>query len=195
MPGEEPEPRLIGMKRGSIVIVAILATACAGTPGSQPSDPSQTPGDSLAQQPSQATGVGGDGGNGGASLVEAANAVTDWCTLMPAELVAALVPGASDPQSQQFPPLRCTVSNGVSVVEITYQGFVVADMAPGAATISGIAANAWLEPGYPVDDAYLTVILGSDPAGTLYVEVAGHDGVDHGSDAIAVAQAVIEELS
>jgi hypothetical protein len=28
----------------------------------------------------------------------------------------------------------------------------------------------------------------------MYVEVAGHDGVDHGDDAIAVAQAVIEEL-
>jgi hypothetical protein len=139
--------------------------------------------------------VAGGGGSGGGSLVEAANAVTDWCTLMPADFAADLVPGASDPQSQQFPPLRCTVSNGVSVLEITYQGFVVADMAPGAASISGVAENAWLEPGYPVDDAYLTVILGSDPAGTLYVEVAGHDGIDHGDDAVAVAQAVIEELS
>jgi len=183
------------MKRASIfVVVAILVAACGGTPSSQPPDQSQAAGQSQAQGPSQASSAeGGGGGGGGASLVDAANAVTDWCTLMPADLAANLVPGASDPQSQQF-PLRCTVSNGVSVLEITYQSFVVAEMGPGADSISGIAENAWLAPGYPVDDAYLTVILGSDPAGTLYVEVAGHDDVDHGDDAIAVAQAVIAQL-
>ena len=42
------------------------------------------------------------------------------------------------------------------------------------------------------------MILFTDPNGsgasTLYVEVAGHDGIDHGDDAIAVAQAVIAQL-
>jgi hypothetical protein len=197
MPAEEPMPRFSGMKHVSIlVVVAILVAACEGSVSSRPPDQSQAPGQSEAQDPSQApsSGTGGAGG-GGASLVEAANAVTDWCTVMPADLAAELVPGASEPQSQLFIPLKCTVSNGVSVLEITYQSFVVAEMGPDAESISGIAENAWLEPGYPVDDAYLTVIFGSDPAGTFYVEVAGHDGVDHRDDAIAVAQAVIAELS
>jgi hypothetical protein len=145
------------MKRASIfVVVAILVAACEGSPSSQPPDQSQDGGQSQAQGPSQAPSAGGGGGGGGgdgAALVEAANAVTDWCTLMPSDLAADLVPDASEPQSQQFPPLKCTVSNGVSVLEITYQSFVV------------------------------------------YVEVAGHDGIDHGDDAIAVAQAVIAELN
>jgi hypothetical protein len=126
--------------------------------------------------------------------VDAANAITDWCTVMPTDLIAELVPNANDPQSQQFPPQKCTVSNGVATVEITYQGFVAAEMGPGAESIPGLGENAWLEPDYPVDDAWLTVVLDSDPAGTLYVEVVTGDGVDRGDDAIAIAQAVIEEL-
>lgn len=185
------------MKRASIfVVIAILLAACEGSPSSQP-DQSQAPGQSQDQGASQAPSAGSGGGGGdGAALVEAANAVTDWCTLMPSDLASDLVPDASDPQSAEFPS-RCTVSNGVSVLEITYQSFVVAEMGPGAETISGIAESAWLEPDYPVDDAYLTVILSSDPSagGTLYVEVAGHDSIDHGDDAIAVAQAVIAELN
>ena len=58
--------------------------------------------------------------------------------------------------------------------------------------------HAWLAVGYPADDAYLTVILYTDPNGlgasTLYVEMAGHDGIDHGDDAVAVAKAVIAQL-
>ena len=57
------------------------------------------------------------------------------------------------------------------------------------------AENAWLAVGYPVDDSYLTVILSSgDPGATLYVEVAGHDGVDHADDAVAVVKAVLAQL-
>jgi len=189
------------MNRASIfVVIAILVAACEGSPSPQNPDQSQAAGQSRAQGSSQApstAGGGGGGGGGSAALVEAANAVTDWCPLMPADRVAELVPDASDPQSQQFIPLKCTVSNGVSVLEITYQGYVIAEKGPGASSISGIAEDAWLEPDYPVDDAYLTVILSSDPnaSGTLYVEVAGHDGIDHGDDAIAVAQAVIAQLN
>ncbi len=49
MPTDEPEPRLVGMKRASIfVVVAILVAACEGSPSSQP-DQSQGPGQSQAQ--------------------------------------------------------------------------------------------------------------------------------------------------
>lgn len=116
--------------------------------------------------------------------------------MVPIDLVAAIVPNASEPQSQTFPPLKCTVSNGTQVVEITYQGFIAAQNKGGAPTISGLGEMAWLEPAYPVDDAWLTVVLSSgEPAGTLYVEVATGDGVDRGDDAIAIAQAVIAELN
>ena len=194
-----PSPRLVGMKRASIlVVVAMILAACEGTSSSQPPDQSQAAGQSQAQGGSQApSAAGGGGGSGGASLAEAANAVTDWCTLMPADLVAELVPGASDPQSEEF-PMRCTVSNGVQALQVTYQSSSGAEPGPGATSIPGIAENAWLAPDYPVDDAFLSVILFTDPSGlgasTLYVEMAGHDSIDHGDDAIAVAQAVIAQL-
>jgi len=186
------------MKRASLVLaVAVLAVACQSTPSSQPPDQSQAAGQSQAQGASQAPSAGGGGGGGGASLVEAANAVTDWCTLMPADLVAELVPGASEPVSGEF-PLSCTVSNEVQVVQVSYQGSSGAEPDPAATLLPGIAESAWLAVGYPTDDPFLTVILGRDPNGlgnsTLYVEVAGHDGIDHGDDAIAVARAVIAQL-
>ena len=187
------------MKRASIfVLVAILVAACAGSPSSQPPGQSQAAGQSQAQGPSQApSGGGGGGGSGGAALAAAAKAVTDWCTLMPADLAAKLVPGAADPQSGEFPS-SCTVSNQVQALQVTYQGSSGAEPDPAASPISGLGEHAWLAPGYPVDDAYLTVILFTDPSGlgasTLYIEMAGHDGIDHGNDAIAVAKAVITQL-
>ncbi len=184
------------MKRASILVaVAILIGGCQGTSSSQPPgqssapDASQSQGPSPTQAPTRAPGSGGD-----AAVVDAANAITDWCTVMPADLVAQLVPGASAPQSQLFPPLKCTASNGVAVVEITYGGCFAPETNPGVPSISGLGEEAWLTDGYPVDDAYLTVVLGSDPCGTFNVEVAGHDGADHGDDAIAVARAVIAAL-
>jgi hypothetical protein len=187
------------MKRASVfVVVALLVAACESSPASPPDDQSQAPGQSEAQGASSAPSSGGGGGGGGtgnAALVETANAITDWCTMVPTDLVAALVPNANDPQSQTFPPLKCTVSNGVEVVEITYQSFVAAENTGNAPTTAGLGEVAWLEPDYPVDDAWLTVVLNSgEPAGTLYVEVVTGDGVDRGDDAIAIAQAVIAEL-
>lgn len=187
------------MKRASIfVVVAILVAACASSPSSQPAGQSQAAGQSQGQGPSQAASSGGGGGGSdGAALAEAAAAVTDWCTVMPADLAAQLVPGAADPQTGEFPS-SCTVSNQVQALQVSYQGFsgVVPD--PAAANISGLGEHAWLAVGYPADDAYLTVILYTDPNGlgasTLYVEMAGHDGINHDDDAIAVATAVIAQL-
>ncbi|MDP9468692.1 MAG: hypothetical protein M3P32_08160 [Chloroflexota bacterium] len=188
------------MKRASIfLVVAILVAACQAAGSSQPPDQSQAAGRSQAQGSSQApsAGGGGGGGGGGAALAEAANAVTDWCTLMPADLVAELVPGEVILQAEEFPS-RCTASNQVQALQVSYQDFSGAEPGPGAISIPGMGENAWLEPDYPVDDAYLTVILFTNlnglGASTLYVEMAGHDGIDHGDDAIAVAQAVIAQL-
>jgi len=192
--------RVSGMKRASLfVVVAMILAACAGSPSSQPPEQSQAAGQSQAQGASQAPSGGGGGGGGsdGAALAAAANAVTDWCTLMPADLVAELVPGEAILQAEEFPS-RCTASNQVQALQVSYQGSSGAERGADATSIPGIAEDAWLEPSYPVDDAYLTVILGPDPNGlgsaTLYVEMSGHDGIDHGDDAVAVAKAVIAQL-
>jgi hypothetical protein len=189
------------MKRASIfVAVALLVAACETSPSAQP-DQSQPAGQSQAPGASQAPSAGGGGGGGGgdgAALAEAANAVTDWCALMPADLVEELVPEAGDPQPLEF-PIGCAISNGVQVVQVTYQSSSGAEPGPGATSVPGLGESAWLEPTGIVDDAYLIAILYTDPGGlgasTLYVEVAGHDGVDHADDVIAVAEAVIEELN
>jgi hypothetical protein len=137
------------------------------------------------------------GGEGGSSVAAAAAKITDACTLMPADLVKQIVPGASAPQSEQH-PRRCSVSNGTSVLEITIETGIITPTDPitGAEFISGLAQGGYLERLDPVSrgDTYLTVILGKDPNGLLHVEVAGHDGKDHQDDAIAVARDILAQL-
>jgi hypothetical protein len=145
-----------------------------------------------ASQPSSTEGSGNK-----SAYAEAAARVTDACTLMPADLVQKIVPGAGGPQSSQYPK-RCSVSNGKSVLEITIETGIITPTDPinGAEFISGLAAGGYLERLDPVSrgDTYLTVILGKDPNGLLHVEVAGHDGKDHKDDAIAVARAILARL-
>jgi hypothetical protein len=186
------------MKRATaFVMVLLLLAACEASPSSQPPGQSQGPGESQAPGASQPGTDGAGGGGGGDSLAAAAAAVADWCTLLPTDLVAQLVPDASEPLSEDFPE-RCTVSNDVQVVQITYGSGVNGEPEGGATTVAGLGENAWFAVGYPTDDRYLTVILGPDVNGmgeaALYVEVAGHDGVDHADDAVAIAQAVIAQL-
>ncbi|MGZ5408329.1 MAG: hypothetical protein ACXWDG_11170, partial [Aeromicrobium sp.] len=95
--------------------------------------------------------------------------------------------------SQLFIPLKCTVTNQVSVLEITFLNSATTDPVPGAESIPGLGQAAYFERLLP-DDAYLTVTLGGDSGAVMYVEVAGHDGKDHRDDAIAVAQAVLVKL-
>ena len=133
----------------------------------------------------------------GPSLAAAAAKLTDVCSVMPADLAQKIVPGGSSPQSKQFPP-TCTVTNGKSVLEITF------DTGPdepvkGAEFIAGLAKGGYLEHLDPVSrgDAYLIVILGKDENDfnrNLHVEVAGHDGKEHKDDAIAVARAILARL-
>ena len=164
-----------------IVLTSLLSSAClrASTTGS-------------TSQPSSTNGTGG-----GSAYAAAVAKLTDACPLMPADYVQKLVPGASAPEKERY-PLRCTVRNDQSALEITF------DSGPdepikGADFIAGLAKAAYLERLDPVSrgDAYLTVILGKDDTETnrnLHVEVAGHDGKDHKEDAIAVAQAVLAQL-
>jgi len=116
---------------------------------------------------------------------------------MPADYVQKLIPGASAPTKERY-PLRCTVRNDKSALEITF------DTGPdepikGADFIAGLAKDAYLERLDPVSrgDVYLTVILGKDDTDinrNLHVEVAGHDGKDHKDDAIAVARDILSHL-
>ena len=112
---------------------------------------------------------------------------------MPTDLVAKIVPNAAAPQSQLFIPLKCTVSNQTSVVEITFSSIAPTDPVPDAESIPDVGAAAYLEQ-FEIDDPYLKVVLSDDAQAVMYVEVAGHDGKDHKDDAIAVAKAVIAQL-
>ncbi len=168
----------------------LLVSACSGAPAGQPG------GSVTAAAPPPAGDSAGPGhgsaGAGGATLVEAAAAVTDACTLLPEDLAASIVPNASAPQSQTFPPYKCTVSNGTSVLEITVAAYDAVDALIPNEKVPGLGTVAYLQEQQP-DDAYVKVVL--DPnGGAVYVEVAGHDGKDHGDDAIAVAKRVLEAL-
>jgi len=165
-----------------VLLTSLQLSACSREQTAQPAGQSQSP---------------TDGGVGGPSLAAAAAKVTDACSLVPADLARKLVPGASPPQSEQF-PLRCTLGNGKSALEISIDTGP-AEPVKGAEFISGLAGGGYLERLDPVShgDAYLTVILGKDPNGTnrnLHVEVAGHDGKDHRDDAIAVARDILAHL-
>jgi hypothetical protein len=156
-----------------LVPFVILVSACAAAQTTQP------PG-------------GGSGTDGGTSLVDAALKVKDVCTLLPTDLAAKLITGAAAPQSQLFPPLRCRVDNGTSVLEITLAPYDAVDPLQPNEPVAGFPNAAYVQTQF-VDDSYLQVLLSKDQ-GALYVEVAGHDGKDHKDDAIAVAQAVVAQL-
>ena len=116
---------------------------------------------------------------------------------MPAAYVEKLAPGAYAPTNERY-PLRCTVRNDKSALEITFDNGPD-DPVKGAEFIAGLAKGGYLEYLDPVSrgDAYLTVILGEDENAinhNLHVEVAGHDGKDHKEDAIAIARDVLAHL-
>jgi hypothetical protein len=173
------------------LMLGILPFAACSGPTSGGPDASQ----SVGSGPSAGASVPADQGQtgaGGSSLVAAAAAVTDACSLVPMDLASSIVSNASAPQSQTFPPYQCTISNGTSVLQVTIGAYDAVDPLIPNEPVAGLGVAAYLQKQQP-DDAYLKVIL--DPAGgAVYVEVAGHDGKDHGDDAVAVAQRVLEAL-
>jgi hypothetical protein len=177
-----------------VLLAGLLLPACGPSEKPQQGDKPQAPiaGGAGKSSPSAVAGAGSAAG-----AAAAAAKVTDACSLMPADLAQKLVPGASAPQSEQFPP-RCTLSNGKSALGISIDTGP-AEPVKGAEFISGLAGGGYLERLDPVSrgDAYLTVILGKDPNGTnrnFHVEVAGHDGKDHRDDAIAIAREILARL-
>ena len=113
---------------------------------------------------------------------------------MPIDLVRQNIPDAADPQQGPEPTL-CSMTNGISVVQITFLGgFGEPD--PGNEIVADLGEKAWIEEQF-VGDAYLVIFLGVDDHGTyqtMYVEYAGHDGVSNKDDAIAVARQIIATL-
>jgi len=177
------------------ILVLSLAMLAACSAAQTPAIPSPgQPAAAGASQPAAGGNATQAAGGDAPSLAVAALAVKDVCPLMPMDLAARLVPSGAAPQSQRFPPLRCTISNQVSVLEVTIDGgFGAVEPIPGAEVIPDLGQAAYLEVSF-VDDAYLTVVLGTDPDAALHIEVAGHDKKDHKEDAIAVARAVIAKL-
>ena len=191
------------MKKAAIRAVLVglaisLVAACASAAPPASGGPTSGGGGAAPGASSVAGAAGGaeptaaGGGAGGTSLAERAQKVTDACTLLPTDLAARIVPGGAAPQSQKFPPFKCTVSNQTQVLEITVGGYDAVDPLNPAETLSGLGTTAYYQAQQP-DDAYVKVVLSPDQ-GALYVEVAGHDGKDHKADAIAVAQYALAHL-
>src|SRR5713226_4466213 len=98
-----------------VLLITVLWSACVLKKSTGPDGQSQPAGQS---QPT----TGGDGA--GSTFAASAAKIKDACTVMPADLVQKIVPGASAPQSSQY-PTRCSVSNGKSVLEITIETGII----------------------------------------------------------------------
>lgn len=180
-----------------LVLLVGVSAACSSAQTPQPAGASQAAGGTRPSTASGGTQPSTAGGGGDTTLADAALKVKDWCTVMPLDLTAKLVPGGSAPQSQLFPPLKCTVTNQVSVVEISFLSSAATGEIPDTESIPGVGLEAHYSKVNGIDDAYLTVYLSEDGYGSgevLYVEIAGHDRKDHRDDAIAVAKAVLAKL-
>jgi len=169
--------------------VMLLVSACVRMPTTKSSSPSSS------NNPGPAS-LNNKTGNGSAYAAAAAK-LEDACTLMPDDVVQKLAPGAYPPSRERY-PLRCTVRNDTSALEITFDTGPD-DPVKGAESVGGLARGGYLERLDPKDrgDVYLTVILGTDENGinhNLHIEVAGHDGKDHKDDAIGIARDVLSRL-
>ena len=178
----------------ALVLVALVAAACTTGGATGGGGPSAAPG-------GQATAAGGGstpatGGGGGAGVADAAAAVTDVCTVMPADLVRTYVPKAAEPVTDAVYH-SCTMSDGTSIIQVTLSsGFGPPDPPVPSEAVGGLGEHAWAQE-QTVDDAYLVIDLGTDQKGSyrsMYVEYAGHDGKGHRDDAVAIAKAVVEAL-
>jgi hypothetical protein len=177
--------------------LALLLAACSaagpsatstGDPGQASVAPSQgAPG---IESPADAAGAGAGGGG---SLLDAALAVKNPCTMLPTELAAAAVPGASDPVEDTFAQ-SCTISNGTIAMQIAIRPYDTGVLAepPGSEVIPGLGAAANLQK-LTEGNFYLTVLLTPDQ-GAVYVEINNQDGKDHKDEVVALAQAVLAKL-
>lgn len=182
----------------AIMVLVPLFAACSGQGG----------GAGGATQPAQATsngggatpGAGGGGataasGGGGASLAAAAAKVTDWCALIPSDVIARFAPSAP-PAAKGVYPGECGASNGVGALEFRYvTGFGPFEIPSGSYSkpMSGVGQAAYYD-NPTVDEIELYVALQLDPEVSLFIDVAGHDGKDHQADAVDIANSIIAKL-
>ena len=175
-------------KRPLLVVLVLLVAACSGQgggPGAGSTGPQAT---SDGTGPTPAPNVGG-----GASLAAAAAKVTDWCALIPNDVVARFAPGAPAVTAGTYPG-ECVASNGVGALDFRFTtGFGAFEVPSGAETIPGLGESAYLNRP-SADEVELWVALQANPEVSLFIDVAGHDGKDHKDDAVAIAQAIIATL-
>ena len=132
-------------------------------------------------------------GSGGSSLAGAAAKVSDWCAILPADLIAKFAPGSAAPAAGIYPG-ECGASNGTAALDFRYStGFGAFEIPSDAETVSGLGQAAYLDRP-TADEVELWVALQVDPEVYLFIDMAGHDGKDHKADAVAVAQAILAKL-
>jgi hypothetical protein len=185
----------MGMDRRSATLVLVFVLAgCStqsGAPGDVPTG-SQTAsnGGGATSGPATTSGTPADGGG---SLAEAAAKVTDWCALIPNDVVARFAPSAPPAAAGTYPG-ECGASNGVGALDFRYTtGFGAFETPSGAEPIPGLAQGAYVNRPSQ-DEVELTVALQADPEVSLFIDVAGHDGKDHTDDAVDIAKAIIAKL-
>ena len=175
-------------------LVAIVLAAAACTGGTSPAPRQSASGQAASSGAPAASGAAAGAPSVGGSLVDNAAKVTDVCSLLPIDLVAKLVPDAREPQSQTFPPLNCTVSNGANVVVVTLgaRDTGARDAGQGTEPVPGLGAGARVEQLGP-GDTFLTVFLTPD-TGTLNVEITDPSGTAHTNYAVEIAQRILAGL-
>lgn len=125
------------------------------------------------------------------SLADAAAVITDACSVFPLALGTALVPHSTGPQAQGSPP-SCEITDGTSSVVVTIDATATTAAPTGAQPVPGVVGSAFVDHPAP-GDTRVTVLLTPDK-GRLTVEVTTADGVDHTTEAVGIAQAVIAKL-
>jgi len=174
----------------ALVVLGALFAGC----GSQAGGPGG--GSPGGQATSNGAGATPGAAGGGASLAAAAAKVTDWCALIPNDVVARFAPSAA-PAAPGTYPGECGASNGVGALDFRYsKGFGHFETPNPAQVVSGLGLPAFAQSA-GVDETQLWVVLEdtADSNVDLFIDVAGHDGKDHLADAVAIAQAILAKLA
>jgi len=183
-------------KRSAVLVLVLFLAACGSAQVAPPgADSSVAPAAGGAGgTASKAPGSGAtQGPAGGVSLADAAAKVTDWCALIPNDVVARFAPSAP-PAAAGTNPGECLASNGVGALDFQYHtGFGAFEIPAATELVQGLGQGAYLDRPSK-DEVELTVALRSDPVVGIFIDVAGHDGKDHKDDAIAMAKAIIARL-
>jgi hypothetical protein len=179
------------MRASIVVSLALMLAGCSGAATSPPA-----PASAGGAAPSAAGDIGSGGaGAGGTGAAAALAAIKDTCSLMPQDVVKQILPKATAPVAPPEPS-KCDMGDGNGVVELSVDANSLTKLATlnPCEPVGGVGVSACYQAQQPAD-AFLQVLVGSGASDAiLYVEVAGHDGKDHRTDAINVAKAIIAKL-